>query len=75
VPDEIMGQALKAFVVPVETARLTEKEVIFHCARRLENFMVPKEIEFRDELPKTSSGKISRKDLQQTSGDGKRDDE
>ena len=75
VPDEIMGQALKAFVVPVEAARLTEKEVIFHCARRLENFMVPKEIEFRDELPKTSSGKISRKDLQQTSGDGKRDDE
>ena len=74
VPDPILGQALKAFVVPVEAARLTEKEVIFHCARRLENFMVPKEIEFRDELPKTSSGKISRKDLQQTSGDGKRDD-
>jgi amino acid adenylation domain-containing protein len=58
--DPILGQAVKAFVVPAEGSDLTEKEIIFHCASRLENLMVPREIEFRDALPKTSSGKTKR---------------
>jgi len=66
VPDPILGQAVKAFVVLVEGAEITEKEIIFHCAGRLENLMVPSEIEFRDSLPKTASGKIDRKPLQET---------
>jgi long-chain acyl-CoA synthetase len=40
---------------------LTEQNIIRHCAKHLEDFMVPKLVEFRDELPKTESGKISRR--------------
>jgi long-chain acyl-CoA synthetase len=35
--------------------------VLRHCARFLEDFMVPKFVEFRPSLPKTDSGKISRR--------------
>ncbi len=41
-------------------AGLTERDVIRHCAKRLEDFMVPKSVEFRDGLPKSANGKISR---------------
>jgi acyl-CoA synthetase (AMP-forming)/AMP-acid ligase II len=63
VPDAILGQAVKAFIVPVGDEKLTAKDIIHHCTRRLESFMVPKHVEFRDSLPKTSSGKISRKEI------------
>lgn len=62
VPDPVLGQAIKAVLV-VQGRTLTEKEVLAHCKARLEDFMVPKHIEFRDTLPMTSSGKVSRKDL------------
>lgn len=75
VPDSIMGEAVKAFIVPVEGKTLTAKEVLHHCARRLESFMVPKQIEFRDSLPKTSSNKISRRELMQTADAEERDGE
>jgi acyl-CoA synthetase (AMP-forming)/AMP-acid ligase II len=60
VPDEVLGEAVRAVIVPVEGAALTEREVIAHCRRRLEDYMVPSQIEFRDALPKTSSGKIAK---------------
>ena len=59
-PDKILGEAIKAVVVKAEGSKLTEKEIIGHCTRRLENFMVPKIVEFYDSLPKTNTGKISR---------------
>lgn len=62
VPDPIMGEAVKAFVVPNGT-ELTEAEVFAHCRAHLEDFMVPKYVEFRDQLPKTSSGKIKKTGL------------
>jgi long-chain acyl-CoA synthetase len=62
VADPVMGQVIKAFVVASGVA-LTEKQVIAHCKSRLEDFMVPRHVEFRSELPKTSSGKIRRMDL------------
>jgi len=74
VPDPILGQAVKAFVVPAKGSEITEKEIIFHCASRLENLMVPSEIEFRDSLPKTASGKIDRKPLQETSDRSSKED-
>ncbi|TIX42499.1 MAG: AMP-dependent synthetase, partial [Mesorhizobium sp.] len=40
---------------------ISEKDIIRHCARHLEDFMVPKVIEFRRELPKTDTGKVSRR--------------
>jgi amino acid adenylation domain-containing protein len=58
VPDDLLGQAVKAFVVCGDDHSLTERDVLRHCARHLEDFMVPKNVEFRDSLPKTSSGKI-----------------
>ncbi|MFO1477572.1 MAG: AMP-binding protein [Verrucomicrobiota bacterium] len=62
VPDPMLGQAVKAFLVAPEAA-LTEAEVIAHCKRHLEEFMVPRSVEFRSELPKTGSGKIRKIDL------------
>ena len=62
VPDPILGQAVKAFVVSEDTS-LSEKDVLRHCRANLEDFMVPQYVEFRDSLPKTSSGKIKKTDL------------
>jgi amino acid adenylation domain-containing protein len=61
VPDPVLGLALKAVVAADPHANLTAHDVIRHCARHLEEFMVPKTVEFRDALPKTESGKISRR--------------
>jgi acyl-CoA synthetase (AMP-forming)/AMP-acid ligase II len=63
VPDDILGQAIKAFVVLSNGAALPEKEVLNHCKKHLEPFMVPKHIEFRPSFPRTSSGKIDKKIL------------
>ena len=63
VPDEILGQAIKAFVVPASGAELTERQLLKHCASNMETFMVPKFVEFMDSLPKTPNGKIDKKQL------------
>lgn len=62
VPDPLMGQAVKAFIVPNGGA-LSEAAVLAHCRARLEDFMVPRYVEFRDDLPTTSSGKIKKTGL------------
>jgi acyl-coenzyme A synthetase/AMP-(fatty) acid ligase len=62
VPDPILGEAIKAFVV-VQDVELTEADVLKHCRANLEDLMVPKCIEFLAELPKTVSGKIKKADL------------
>jgi acyl-CoA synthetase (AMP-forming)/AMP-acid ligase II len=63
VPDDTLGEAVKAYIVRRRGAEVTEKEIIAHCMRHLEDFMVPKIVEFREELPKTSTGKITKKGL------------
>lgn len=60
VPDPVLGQAVCAIVVPSDPA-LSEKDVLRHCASHLEDFMVPKLVEFRATLPKTDTGKVSRR--------------
>ena len=62
VPDPILGQAVKAFVV-VSDKSIGIPEISAHCHHHLEDFMMPKYIEICDSLPKTSSGKISKKTL------------
>ncbi|MFN2643596.1 MAG: class I adenylate-forming enzyme family protein [Burkholderiales bacterium] len=61
VPDRLLGQAIKAIVAADEG--VSERDVIRHCAARLEEFMVPKHVEFRGHLPKSENGKIARKEL------------
>ena len=63
VDDALLGQAVHAFVVPAPGASLSERDVIAHCMSRLESFMVPKKVEFVDELPKTHTGKIRKTGL------------
>lgn len=60
IPDAVLGQAISAMVVP-NVPGLTERQVIAHCARHLEDFMVPKHIVFKDSLPRTDTGKVSRR--------------
>ncbi len=62
VPDEKSGEAVKAFVVKRDPA-LTEAAVIAHCHANLTAYKVPKQVEFRDKLPKSPIGKILRREL------------
>ncbi len=62
VPDPILGQAIKAFVA-VNNQSLTKPDILAHCRTHLEDYMMPKYLEICDTLPKTSSGKISKKGL------------
>jgi len=62
VPDPILGQAIKAFVV-LDSVEMTERDILRHCRAHLEDLMVPQHVEIRDDLPKTSSGKIKRTGL------------
>lgn len=61
VPDPILGSAIKAVVATEPGAEIGATDVVRHCARYLEDYMVPKHVEFRPSLPKTESGKISRR--------------
>jgi len=58
IPDEMLGQTIKAFVVPRNGATRDADALIAFCAEKLPRYMVPKTIEFLDEMPKTSSGKV-----------------
>jgi amino acid adenylation domain-containing protein len=58
VDDPIFGQVVRAYVALEPDARLSERDIIRHCAGQLEDYMVPKSVEFRDALPKTTTGKI-----------------
>jgi long-chain acyl-CoA synthetase len=60
VPDALLGEAIKAFVVVREGHALDERDVIRHCLQRLESFMAPKYVEFVRELPKTDTGKVKK---------------
>jgi long-chain acyl-CoA synthetase len=62
-PDEKTGEAVRLFVAKVPGATLTEADLIAHCRRQLSAYKVPKEIRFLEVLPKSTVGKILRKDL------------
>ncbi len=62
VPDEHSGEAVKLFVVKKDP-NLTAEELIKFCRERMTAYKVPKQVEFRAELPKTNVGKILRRAL------------
>ena len=60
VPDELLGQAVKAFVVMENGRTIGEKQLQMECQKRLENFMVPKSIVVVASLPMTDTGKLKK---------------
>ncbi|HSU55363.1 MAG TPA: AMP-binding protein [Candidatus Dormibacteraeota bacterium] len=58
-PDPILGQAITAFVVRRDL-RLSTTRVIAHCRAHLEDFMVPRHVQFLEGLPKNASGKVDK---------------
>ncbi|WP_193165358.1 AMP-binding protein [Microbulbifer hainanensis] len=62
IPNEKSGEQVKLFVVKAD-ASLTEEEVIAFCRENMTAYKVPKQIEFREDLPKTNVGKILRREL------------
>ncbi|TJZ69793.1 long-chain-fatty-acid--CoA ligase FadD [Chitiniphilus eburneus] len=65
VNDEKTGEALKIFVVKKDPA-LTAEAIVAYCRENLTNYKVPKQVEFRSELPKSNVGKILRRELRAT---------
>ncbi len=63
IPQEFMGEEIKAYIVLKEGMNATAAEIIQFCREQLSKFKVPKEVEFRKELPKTLVGKVLRRVL------------
>lgn len=63
VPDVILGESIIAFVTMYDQMTVSEKEVQRECMDQLEPFMVPQKIIFLPEMPKSSNGKIDKKEL------------
>jgi long-chain acyl-CoA synthetase len=62
VPDAKSGEAVKLFVVKKDDA-LTADDVLKHCRVHLTGYKMPRDVEFRKELPKSNVGKILRREL------------
>src|SRR5882724_6136868 len=67
-PDDILGQVIKAFVVPRDGELLDTEALLAHCAGKMPRYMVPKFLEVLSELPKTSSGKVDYPALRRREG-------
>ena len=65
VPDSYRGETVKAVIVLKAGEKVSEQELIRFCQENMSSFKVPRIIEFRDELPKTSVGKILRRALRE----------
>lgn len=63
VPDEIRDEAIKGFVILKKGENITEEELLEHCRQHLAKFKVPDEIEFVEDFPRTSVGKIQKHKL------------
>jgi len=62
VPDAKSGEAVKLFVVKKDDG-VTAEDLLKHCRQHLTGYKMPREVEFRKELPKTNVGKILRREL------------
>ncbi|HEX7034938.1 MAG TPA: class I adenylate-forming enzyme family protein [Pseudomonadales bacterium] len=60
IADPLLGQAVKAVIVPRPDAALDVRQVKAHCRAQLASYKVPKEVELVSELPRTASGKVQR---------------
>ena len=68
IKDQYRGQKVKAYVVPMPGVEPTEQlrqELLEHCAKHIAKYAMPREIEFRTELPKTLVGKVAYRVLEE----------
>lgn len=63
IPDDYRGESPKAFIKKRKGSPVTEQDIIDFCADKLGKHEIPREVEFRPELPKTMIGKLSKKEL------------
>ncbi len=63
--DQILGEEVKAYVALKPKQKATEKEIIDFCKKHIAEYKCPKSIEFMKELPKSPTGKILRRELQE----------
>jgi len=70
IPDDILGEAIRAFIVLKDGMTADANKVLLHCQTRLASFKIPQKLVFVSELPKTMSGKVKRHELKQHSQTG-----
>ena len=63
IPDMIMGESILVYITLHEKAEITEKEIQRECMMHLEPFMIPQKVIFLSEMPKSTNGKIDKKEL------------
>jgi acyl-CoA synthetase (AMP-forming)/AMP-acid ligase II len=71
VPSDQWGETVKALVVVAVGEHVTEEELITYCKERLAGFKAPTSVEFRDEIPRTATGKIQKFKLRQEYWEGR----
>ena len=64
-PYDLLGEAIVAFVVPIEGADLTPKEVMKICHEHLPRFKMPGHVRIVNNLPRTKTGKLRRNELKE----------
>lgn len=69
VPDPVLGEVGRYYVVPRAGTKLTAEELRAHCAQHLADYKVPRQIVFQDQLPLTPTGKVLKSALRDASGD------
>lgn len=65
VPDEMFGEEVKSYVVLKDGMKVTPEEIIEHCSHYLPKMKTPKFVEIVDDIPKTHSGKLLRRQLRE----------
>jgi long-chain acyl-CoA synthetase len=63
VPDPLFGQAIKLVVVLHEGAQVTERDIKGYCARKLDDYMMPRYIDIAADLPRNENGKVDKRRL------------
>jgi long-chain acyl-CoA synthetase len=69
IPDEIMGESIVVYATIHENFSLSEKEIKRECMQHLESFMIPQKVIFLPEMPKSTNGKIDKKELKKMQTD------
>ena len=63
IPDEKCGETVKIFIVAKGNNKLSIEEIKAFCKGQLTSYKLPRQVEYRDELPMTPVGKILRREL------------